>query len=386
MLKKIFIAVFVIFIFLMAPYIMIFGSNKKSTFENRTLQQSPILSIKNIISAKYMSEFENYFTDQFPGRDVWVKMYLKYQKAVNKTFIFNYYVTKDNWIMPKPITRFPKRSIDKAFNNLEKINQIAKKQGTRLIFISLPHKVNSVKVNTPSYIQKDRGLEDKAYMLNKIKNSSVELLDVGSEIKKRYSQEQINQMYFKTDHHWNISGAFAGLKIISNYLNLNFNDKNYIEKCYRDKVFQGSYNLQLYMMVSAKNEVICTKVPKDNSFKALKITINKKNVPIERVYARVDFLKKKNIQYKELFTNDYSEIKIKNPLAKNNKKIIISKDSYTNPIVFHIAQQYKEADVVDLRHYKYKSFERLLKDNKFDYALIMYDDDKLSGPTYEFQK
>lgn len=34
--------------------------------------------------------------------------------------------------------------------------------------------------------------------------------------KKNYTNEEIQSMYFKTDHHWNMDGAFLGYQYIMN--------------------------------------------------------------------------------------------------------------------------------------------------------------------------
>ena len=40
-----------------------------SQIENRSLEQLPAPSLKTVLSGEFMSDFESYTTDQFPGRD-----------------------------------------------------------------------------------------------------------------------------------------------------------------------------------------------------------------------------------------------------------------------------------------------------------------------------
>ena len=48
-----------------------------SVRESRPLAQKPEINVKNIVSGKFMSEFEEYALDQFPMRDQFMALYQK---------------------------------------------------------------------------------------------------------------------------------------------------------------------------------------------------------------------------------------------------------------------------------------------------------------------
>jgi hypothetical protein len=383
LLNKIFIVVFLTFIFIIAPYIQFMGANEVSRFENRNLQQKPEMTIDKLADGTYMEEFEQYFTDQFPGRNVWVKAYLNFQRYTDKTFIYDYYITDKNWIMPKPDTSYRTKNMKKSVENLEDLNETVKKAGSKLVYVSLPHKVNHVDIDKPSYIMEDKGMQSKNFMMDQLDQTDVEVLDIGKQMEKELSSEEINSFYYKTDHHWNMKGAFYAFEKIADYLDIPVDETDYEEECFTNKSFEGSYNRQLYMMVDASNENMCIKYPKEN-FDSYKVSANGRDVSVDDVFALARNKEEKLVEYKHLFTGDYAKISIENPLANNDQKVLISKDSYANPMVSVIAQKFAQIDVVDLRHYKKKTFEQLVEENGYDYVLIIINDDKLIGPVYKF--
>ena len=55
-----------------------------SPLENRALQQMPELSAASVLSGQFMSDFETYTTDQFPGRYAWVDLKARTERLMGK--------------------------------------------------------------------------------------------------------------------------------------------------------------------------------------------------------------------------------------------------------------------------------------------------------------
>ena len=82
----------------------------------------------------------------------------------------------------------------------------------------------------------------------------------------KYDFETIKGFYFKTDHHWNIKGAFPSYGFIIKTIAKDFPDisndyseLNYEYSCQNseDYNFIGSWNRKLSMLVSNTGESIC---------------------------------------------------------------------------------------------------------------------------------
>ena len=78
----------------------IIHKNKQiSVLENRTLQQMPKFSMSSFFEGDFSSKFENYISDQFPGRDFWIKLKAKTEIMVGENKINNVYLGKDNYLI-----------------------------------------------------------------------------------------------------------------------------------------------------------------------------------------------------------------------------------------------------------------------------------------------
>lgn len=78
--NKILVALFLIPIYLLAMINFFWPTQLISLQENRALSQKPVFSLASLVSGKYTTEFESFFSDQFPFRDFFIDIH---HKAVN---------------------------------------------------------------------------------------------------------------------------------------------------------------------------------------------------------------------------------------------------------------------------------------------------------------
>ncbi|WP_304969500.1 hypothetical protein [Romboutsia ilealis] len=84
LLKFITIAFFLIFIF-SVPIITLFTEDKKiSEIENKILAQLPRISFENISSKRFMKDFDEYTSDQFPLRSDFIKFKNTYSYIIGQ--------------------------------------------------------------------------------------------------------------------------------------------------------------------------------------------------------------------------------------------------------------------------------------------------------------
>jgi hypothetical protein len=389
--KTLLVTLFIFLISSMGIYLAISGDKEVSDIEYRNLAQHPDFTTSSFIEGRYKDNFENYFTDQFPGRNLWLKTYLTYQRISDKTFIYRYYVTDNGWIMPKP--NYSEVNTDKTSSNLNSLANHFSKYGTDVFYFSLPHKVNTVDIKPPSHVPPPIDRERKEEFLSKLSSENLKVYDIGSIFKKKFTQSELKDMYFKTDHHWNINGALNGYKEISRILEKEskvfskINEPLYKKTCSDDKVFEGSYNRQIYMTVDSSDEVTCNSIAADNSFEEFEIKIGSKPVNLQDVYGKGIRVDKDYITYHGLFSNDLRELNITNhKLKSKGSKVLILRDSYTNPITLHLAQHFYRTTYYDTRHNRDRDLYTYLKKNKFDAIIFLYNDTNVYGDMYDFTK
>ena len=90
-----------------------------SQLENRNLQQLPAPTVETVLSGKFMADFETYTTDQFPGRDAWVDLKARTEKAMGKQENNSVYFCKKDTL----ITRFDTPDAQNVASNLSYVDQ-----------------------------------------------------------------------------------------------------------------------------------------------------------------------------------------------------------------------------------------------------------------------
>lgn len=392
--KRLLSSLFIIFLFSFCIYLFFSSDYEISNIENRELAQRPHFSVDAVADGTFMKDVESYITDQFPGRNRWLKAYIDYQRITNQTYIFDYYVTNDNWVLAKPEYDFPKKELDEAATHVNEFGKYLNQQGISLYYFSVPHKVTVMQFLLPKYIKRGNYMEKINYFMNKLDPQNVTSVNMTEQFIDLFSNSEIKSMYFKTDHHWNMYGSFQGFQQVERTLNKTsrFNIEQTTQKDYEticmdhSKMFDGSYNKQLYYTVDASDESMCFLVDKDDTIVNYHVTLGNKVVEPFDVYARAYGNATKHlVNYNDLFIHNRREINIINDKKKKeNNKILIIKDSYANSIAFLIAQHYYQTTIYDPRYNQDRTIYDFMEENDFDEVAIIYNSAHLTGPNYNF--
>lgn len=387
-----YIASFLLIIFGMGAISLVKADRESSDFENRTLAQRPAIDKKTLLTGEFSKAFETYFADQLYGRDKIIEVYTKEQILLNRSIINGIVVAKDNWLFNPPAGEKRFKEIDQSLTNLEKLADIFKGTNVEFFFAAAPYKTNTLSELYPSYINMDFSKENQKYFMDNLP-AGITGINLYEQFKKSYSLEQLESMYFKTDHHWNIEGAFNGYQKIIQALNENSTQfkgepvqKNEVELvCNKSSSFNGSHNRQLYRIISDEGEKVCYYDPfflQDIGKVSAKTWDGQTLTDINEIY-NTGF-EKDPLQYGDIFTWDLPEINFEYENTGNDLHLLVLKDSYGNPIQPLLAQNFNKTSILDIRHYKEKSVAQYIKDNQIDIVLFVYNDTNLAGEMYEF--
>ena len=109
-------------------------------------------------------------------------------------------------------------------------------------------------------------------------------------------------------------------------------------------------------------------------------------VDYSNIYAKIKNKARKEGVYGDVYSGDLKELNILNPSSKNDLKVLVLKDSYMNPIPFHIAHHFKETTIYDMRHNPTRSVYDYLASHDVDIVIIAYNDSNLiSSEMYDFE-
>ena len=335
----------------------------KLLLDNRNITRFPECSFQTLASGTFQSDFEKAASDHIPCRDELLKTNAAAQRLGIRTanLLFGYeaiptYYGSDYAEVPEAqfVQALPAAQSEEMETtlgaNADALNSLSEKIDGKLVYYR-PARLDCSSFSPAAKLMKN--VETEGYVQEKLFDKLDEKWQI---IANTYtSLEEYGEDYFRTDHHWKISGAVKGYKSIMDALDrdpLNLSEP----KSVGWSAWYGS---------TARVGIDCTVEGDevqdvDYERSALKVTIDgkKKNEEaLDKIYSAKgakSYTPKKNYEnyYRAWFHGDYGIITIENPSCSNDDTLLIIGDSYSNCIERFFAESYSRVVVVDPRHFK----------------------------------
>ena len=323
-----------------------------SELENRNLKTNVEFKIKDFFDGSFQEDYEEYINDQFPLRDKWISL-----KSINEYILGK---VENNGIIygddGELFEKFDSLNEEKLKNNVEAINNFGEKYKDKVSLMVIPSSYEIYKENLP--IGSPIVMQDE--IINKIYEFSSFTKNI--DVMKELLDNKNSYIYYKTDHHWTTYGAYLAYCKFIDSINGNRVDLENFEKVELPN-FYGTYYSK------AKPFNIKADIMSYYAFNNLRMEIVG-----DKIYDSIYDYSKENLRDKYslfLYGNNPLTI-ISNDDIKNNKKILVIKDSFGNSLVPFLTQNYEEVHVIDLRYFSSK-LSNYLEGNDFEDILIIYN-------------
>lgn len=332
---------------------------KMSDEENRVLTTFPRLSMESLKNKEYMSSLEDYASDQFILRDLWIRLKVQCDLLIGKREFNGVYLGKKKYLMQIPVGMDEKNTKE----NLEAINRFHERNKEL--------KMNTLIVPNAAYIMKDylplgapvrdQG-EDMKYIKKQL-SDSIGCIDVTENLRQHVDEG----IYYKTDHHWTSRGAAYGFNAaikpmeiegaVSDYniytVTTDFSGTLASRSGYHKakdtvEVYQPEYVEYRYLVSDSDDE---ERRPTIYDRKALEGK-DKYQVFFGGNHAMVDIVT----------TND------------KGRRLLIFKDSYANCFVPFLIPYFDEIVMIDARYY-YENVQTLVDNKGMTDVLFLYNMD-----------
>ena len=196
-------SVFVLFLAGMALCSLILPDRSFSELENRNLRPVPELTERRFTSGRYMTEAEEYVSDQLALRDTWVALKALGERISGKQENNGIYFAADDTL----IRRIDEPDPALLSENIETINAFVSETDAPVLFGLIPSAADIWRDRLPSGAPS----ADEAAWIEEISGRmTAPTVDLHDTL-QRHSAEDI---YYRTDHHWTSLGAFYGANAI----------------------------------------------------------------------------------------------------------------------------------------------------------------------------
>ena len=340
-----------------------------SEVENRNLEQLPAVDFGtpeklfrdgNFFNGQFMRDFETYTTDQFIGRDAWVDLKARTERALGKKENNNVYFADNDTL----ITRFDQPAADRVTENLNYVNKFVENVDIPVVFSLIPTQAciwaDRLPEGAPNASQTDLMTQAQGAV------TGATWADVYTPLMEHKDED----IFYRTDHHWTSLGAYYGYTGLASALGYTPVPLSDYTPTVRSTEFYGTV-FSSSGVRWVKPDTITTYVP-DDGITVVSHTYDNSGNPVEEQRALYveSFLSVKD-KYSMFLGGNQSLGVVTNTNNPDGPKLLIIRDSYADSLVPFLTAHYSEIHLIDPRYY-HLSVKDYVEQNGIDQALVLY--------------
>ena len=350
---------FIFFLIFMFILNIISRDKNFSQSENRFLSQRPKFSIDKLLEGRFTSKFEDYLSDQFVGRDFFTDIKIHTDELLGKRESHQVFLCKDNYL----IEDFTKPDEKYVKENLKSINNFANKyKSINQYMLISPTAISIFKDKLPF----DAPVIDQEKYLKSYENKLNNNLVFVNPYQTLYSHKD-EYIFYKTDHHWTSLGANYAYQDLSKAMKLKETPSNYYKTQLVSNSFIGALSSKSGYDVKFHDKINIY-LPANN-LEEIVVNYVEEQEKTATLYNSSSLSKKDN--YDVFLKGNHPLVKIRTN-TKNNKNLLIFKDSYANSFVPFLIKDFSNIILVDPRYY-YDDIYKLIKNENVSDILYLYN-------------
>lgn len=368
-----------------------------SPAERRLLAQRPEIRVENILDASFMPEYEAYLTDQFPMRDQWITVKTYCGLMLGQRETGGVYIAEDHSLIE--LHRETEVDADRCALNTDTLTAFAAdmaeiygKEHIRIMLVPTAESIWSGKLpKNLELFDQSLYLEQLTQALTDIDPDYSELVVDTQTLLRAHAQEEI---YYKTDHHWTVLGAYYGYLAYIESLS----DENGPQTVPRPlsayefltvtETFTGTTAAKCGMY-REKDRIMLVYPMNGESYRVdhnAGMSVTDTLYDLEKVTgedpyavylggndAIVTIRTTQQMNGSDQEANPDWEANSDVPEAETyTRRLLIIRDSYASCMAAYLTGDYEEITLVDLRYYN-ASVRKLMKEGNYTDLLVLYN-------------
>ena len=349
-------------VFLVLLASLLLPDREFSETENRMLSQMPEFSLSALADGSYLEDLGDALTDQFPGRDLWIRLDLWRRQAMGQQESSGVYLCADGSLIQAPGEPDP----EELERNLAAIrNFSAAYPYLRMTMAVVPNAAaihaDRLPANAPVRDQRADLADLKARVTGPVFADVTEVLE----------QHSGEYLYYRTDHHWTSLGACYAFTAMAPSLGISAPAVDSYTVYPVSTTFEGT------LASRSGSHGVCDQVdiwvPKtDIDYSVTYVDAQRRGASL---YDRSALERKDH--YTVFFGGNYGRVDI-TTTAQTGRCLLLLKDSYANSFVQFLYPHYDRILMIDPRYY-YGALENLINSQGVTDVLYLYNLDTFLG-------
>ena len=328
--------------------------------EMRMLAQKPEISLSGIASGRFMEQYEEYVSDQFAGRDTWVRIKTFADSVAGRTEEGGVFKGKDHYLMEDVAVADEsdlKENLDAMKNFKERYPDI------QMHMMLVPNAANVMEDKLPAFAV----TASQSRQISRVKaelGDSYDWIDA----EKVLDAHKDEAIYYHTDHHWTSLGAWYAFQGAKTQLGLDKSEEIKMKAYAVSDSFNGTLSAKSGYETDYK-EPIYIYLPKSADAPQVAVNYVEEQKKSASMYdsSKLD----ERDQYSVFFGGNHAMIDIQSTQTEK-RRLLVFKDSYANCFLPLLAPYYREIVVIDPRYYTGK-LSSVMSDKQFDDVLFLYN-------------
>ena len=288
----------------------------------------------------------------------------------------------------------PKQDVSEELESIYELKKELDKQGIPLLFVQAPFKLPADEQQLPDNV-KDHANENADRFLKGLDAAGIDYLD----LRENYWSKGLNQnqLFFNTDHHWTINGAFNSYQEIAETLNRDYGFQidgkytdlsNYNQEVFRD-FYIGSMGRRVGESFGGTDDFTLITPGFDTDY-----TLYEREYGAEKVYEGsfteavltgsylAEGTPPETNRY-AVYHGDNAELEFVNHNVRRGS-ILMIKDSFGLPVYSFLSTGVHEVRALDVRLFQ-GSVADYAAEHSPDVVIILYNADCFGGNLFHFK-
>ena len=323
--------------------------------ENRYLQTAPSLSVTSLLNGEYMSQTENYCSDQFIARDGWIAFkarleLLQGKKENNGVFLC------ENERLIEPFA-MPEASL--MDRQIRYVDQLTDSVSVPVALALIPTSAEFYRYMLPAGVRCDSQRDAIEYVYAQTHARCADILGALEPHREEY-------IFYRTDHHWTSHGARWAYAALAETLGISERSA-FHETTVSDSFLGTTYSTSGFFWVQPDHmETLVDEPPGVTVERYDKLEPEMGALYVESMLETKD-------KYR-FYLGGNTPCAVIRTGNEGRPSLLIIRDSFADSLVPFLLQDYAEIHLLDLRYYR-ESVLEYIQTQKIDNVLLLYSTD-----------